>query len=140
MTGGSGEGAKDRGEKGGRRGAVAPVIVSLAAGSAHGSRGPRVPLASARFPSLSVPVPTCSALGPEPGSSSGRSERSPAPHPPAAPSPPRADAATAPALKRIKRNRKRMHAKKKKIVRSKRRRRGDARAAGGAGVQEQLRR
>lgn len=58
------------------------------------------PLASARLPPPGAPVPTCSARRPEPGSSSRRSERSPAPHPPAAPSPPRAAAAAAPALKR----------------------------------------
>ncbi|CAI9172230.1 unnamed protein product [Rangifer tarandus platyrhynchus] len=50
----------------------------------------RFPSASARLPPPGAPVPTCSVLRPEPGSSSssGRSERSPAPHPPAAPSPP----------------------------------------------------
>lgn len=78
----------------------------------RGVRGP--PVASARLPPPGAPVPTCSALRPEPGSSSGRSERSPAPHHPAAPSPPRAYAAAAPALKRTKRNRKRLRAKKKK--------------------------
>lgn len=93
--------AKAGGGEGGRWGGAASVTASLAAGSAHRSWGPRSPLASSRLPSPSVPVPTCSALRPEPGSSSGRSERSSAPHPPAAPSQPQAfAAAAAPALKR----------------------------------------
>lgn len=70
-----------------------------------GSAGPST---NARLSPPGAPAPTCSALRPEPGSSSGRSERSPAPHPPAAPSPPQAFAtvAAAAALERTKWNRK----------------------------------
>lgn len=124
-----------RGGEGGRWGGAAPVTASITTGSAHRSRGPRVPFGQRASPAPGAPVPTCSVLRPEPGSSSGRSERSPAPHPPAAPSPPRAyaAAAAAPALKRTKRNGKRMHAKKKKKNRKKQMRKTGWRARGSVG-------
>lgn len=110
MTGGCGGGRLEEGKVGDRAGRHRSQR-PLPPDPTIGRRVRGSPLASACLPSPGVPVPTCSALRPEPGSSNGRSERSPAPHPPAAPSPPRAYAA-APALKRTKRKRKRLRAKK----------------------------
>lgn len=81
--------------------------------SVAGSAGPLWPARASRPPG--VPVPTCWVLGPEPGSSSsGRSERSPAPHPPAAPPRPSLRRRRRPRLKKDKTEQKKDACKKTK--------------------------
>lgn len=104
------------GDGAGRHWSLRPLPMGQPIG--RGVRGS--PLAIARLPPPGAPVPTCSVLRPEPGSSSsGRSERSPAPHPPAAPLPAQSLRCRRPRLKKDKTEQKKDACKKKKKNRKK---------------------